>query len=434
MKKILLIILGIVLVVGCTKDDKGEVGNIPPETITLVPAPPTNLNGLVASTSQINLMWTDRSTNENGFKIERKLVGGTFAVVGTTAKDIATFNNTGLTPAKTYIYRVYSYNSSGNSINNSNELSLTTTALFPTVNVPTVSTTNTSAITPTSATCGGTITADGGATIIARGVCWSNTTSIPTIANSKTVDGTGISSFTSSLTGLSPGTTYYVRAYATNSAGTGYGTQESFTTATLLIPTITNGTQFWQNTNLNVSTYSDGTVIPQVTDPTQWANLTTGAWCYHGNTTANGTTYGKLYNWYAVAGIWNEASKTNASQRKKLAPSGYHVPSDAEWTTLITYLGGVGIAGGKMKSTGTTLWTSPNTGATNSSGFTGLPGGYRFSNGSFGYYVGLFGTWWSSSESSTTNAWSRLLYYNYGSIGSNMDNKASGFSVRCLRD
>ena len=318
MKKILTLLLGIILFSGCTKDDKSEA----------VPAPPENLTGVVISTTAINLTWTDRSTNETGFKIERKLVGGTFEVIGTTATNIATFSNTGLTPATTYIYRVYSYNEGGKSPTYSIELTLTT--------------------------------------------------------------------------------------YST-------------------IPSVTIGTQTWTTKNLDVATYSDGTLIPQVTDPTAWASLTTGAWCYYNNDSANGTTYGKLYNWYAVAGIWNEASKIDASQRKKLAPTGYHIPSDAEWTTLTTYLGGESIAGGKMKATGTSLWLSPNTAATNSSGFTGLPGGLRSYNGTF-WNIGHASDWWSSSEDGTARAMLRFLDSDFGIAYGDIDEKEYGFSVRCLRD
>jgi uncharacterized protein (TIGR02145 family) len=192
------------------------------------------------------------------------------------------------------------------------------------------------------------------------------------------------------------------------------------------------GTQSWSNTNLDVATYRDGTPIPQVTDPTQWANLTTGAWCYYNNDPANGAVYGKLYNWYAVAGIYDAASLNDPSLRKQFAPTGWHVPSDAEWTTLTTFLGGESVAGGKMKETGTTHW-NPNIAATNESGFTGLPGGVR---NSFGSFEGIFanGTWWSFSENDATNAWYRSLDRNYGNVGRSYSNKIPGFSVRCLRD
>ena len=197
------------------------------------------------------------------------------------------------------------------------------------------------------------------------------------------------------------------------------------------IPNVTIGTQVWTTKNLDVTTYRDGTPIPQVTDATAWAGLTTGAWCYYANSTANGTTYGKLYNWYAVAGIHDNDPNT---PNKVLAPTGWHVPSDTEWTTLTDFLGGVGVAGGKMKATGTTLWKTPNTGATNSSGFTGLPGGYRPSDGSFAN-IGNNGSWWSSSVGSTSNAsWHRNLDYSFGGAYSMSHNNKIGFSVRCLRD
>ena len=202
---------------------------------------------------------------------------------------------------------------------------------------------------------------------------------------------------------------------------------------TSLLPTFTTttiGTQVWTTKNLDVATYSDGTVIPQVADPTAWAALTTGAWCYYNNDSANGTTYGKLYNWYAVAGIHDTDLNT---PNKKLAPTGYHIPSDAEWTTLTTYLEGESVAGGKMKATGTSLWNTPNAVATNSSGFSGLPGGYRGNVGTFDY-IGGTGNWWSSSASNTPNAWYRYLHYDDGGAFRNDLNKGDGFSVRCLRD
>lgn len=203
------------------------------------------------------------------------------------------------------------------------------------------------------------------------------------------------------------------------------------------------GTQEWQKENLNVSKYSDGTPIPQVTDPTQWANLTTGAWCYYNNDPANGAIYGKLYNWYAVAGIYDSASLNNPALRKQLAPQGWHIPSDTEWSSLINYLdpsanGGSttpNIAGGAMKEAGTIHWLSPNTGATNESGFTGLPAGYIFNNGTF-YLFGYYVVWWSSTETDNTNAWIRYLGYDFGSVGRDFYEyaKKNGFSVRCLNN
>ena len=194
---------------------------------------------------------------------------------------------------------------------------------------------------------------------------------------------------------------------------------------------VTNCGLTFTKQNLNVSKYTDGTSIPEVTDPTQWENLTTGAWCYYSNTTANGTTYGKLYNWYAVVGIYDAASATNQALRKKLAPTGWHVPTDNEWRQLRDCLGGESVAGGKMKST--SLWQSPNTGATNESGFLGLPGGYRTNGGIFDS-VGNYGFWWSSSEFNTTSAWIPYLKYYHGLSSRYHYYKGNGFSVRFLRD
>ena len=182
--------------------------------------------------------------------------------------------------------------------------------------------------------------------------------------------------------------------------------------------TIKIGTQTWTTKNLDVTTYRNGEVIPQVQDANAWANLRTGAWCYYENNTANGSSYGKLYNWYAV------------NDPRGLAPNGYHIPTDAEWTILTTYLGGESVADTKMKST--TGWQNNGNG-TNTSGFSGLPGGYRNYNGLFSL-IGSFGNWWSSSESSTNLAWCRYLQSSNGSLYRNNSFKQNGVSVRCLKD
>ena len=187
--------------------------------------------------------------------------------------------------------------------------------------------------------------------------------------------------------------------------------------------------QVWAKKNLDVSTYSDGTSIPQVTDAA-WNNLTTGAWCYYGNNEANNAVYGKLYNWYAVAGIYDAASLTNPALRKKLAPTGWHVPSDAEWTTLTTCLGGGNVAAYKILETGQTSCLA----ATNSSGFTGLLGSYRMiPPRGFGGLGGL-ACWWSSSTVDQSNAWMREVGCNLNSIFRYSSVNQSGYSVRCLRN
>jgi uncharacterized protein (TIGR02145 family) len=192
-------------------------------------------------------------------------------------------------------------------------------------------------------------------------------------------------------------------------------------TTPVFLPTVVIGTQQWMEKNLDVMTYRNGDVIPQVTDATLWAGLTTGAWCYYNNDPLNGAIYGKLYNWYAV------------NDPRGLAPQGWHIPTDNEWTTLSTLLGGDAAAGGKMKTTGTTIWTTPNTSATNESGFAGLPGGDRNDGGTF-VSVGGSGYWWSATESNSTYAWGRFLYYDVGLLVRFGNDKNYGFSVRCLRD
>ncbi len=188
------------------------------------------------------------------------------------------------------------------------------------------------------------------------------------------------------------------------------------------LPTIQIGTQKWMSRNLEVAFYRNGDSIPQVTDPTAWAALTTGAWCYYNNDPIQGSKYGKLYNWYAV------------NDPRGLAPQGWHIPSEAEWLTLETALGGINTgAGGKMKEAGTLNWAAPNTGANNSSGWVGLPGGERDPNGSFSFFE-ITGRWWSSTELSSTNARGRNLDYLFSDITRSSVNKRMGRSVRCLRD
>lgn len=188
--------------------------------------------------------------------------------------------------------------------------------------------------------------------------------------------------------------------------------------------TITIGTQTWMAENLRVTKYRNGDPIPNVTDNTAWTTLTTGAYCSYNNTANKDdiASYGRLYNWYA------------ASDSRNIAPLGWHVPTDAEWTTLTTYLGGETVAGGKMKEAGTTHWTSPNTSATNESGFTALPSGYRSDgDGSFDY-LGSGGLWWSSTADGATYAWDRYLNYVNPLCNRSYYGKQYGFAVRLIKD
>ena len=284
----------------------------------------------------------------------------------------------------------------------------------------TITTTPVTTITSETATSGGDITNDGEAPITERGICF-NTSGSPTMsADSKVVSGTGPGSFMANMSGLTEGTTYYVRAYAINNAGTAYGNEEKFAT---FYHEVNIGTQVWMKKNLSVSHYRNGDTIPEITDSAAWDAARTGAWCWYNNDPSNDAAYGKLYNWYAV------------NDPRGLAPEGWHVPGDAEWDTLVIFLGGQAIAGGAMKETGTNNWFPPNTDATNSSGFTALPGGSRFGNGTFGL-IGPYGVWWSSTPYQEFQAWYRTLQYNSASMyGSHHDvTTRYGFSVRCVND
>lgn len=309
------------------------------------------------------------------------------------------------------------------------------TTFPPEASIPLLTSAEISGITPTSALAGGNISSDGGAAVTSRGTCWS-TNSAPTISDNSTNDGAGAGSFTSALSGLLPSTTYFVRAYATNSAGTGYGSTVTFTTSAAgddtvtdidgnVYRTVTIGGQTWMAENLRTTRYRNGDPVPNVSDDSVWFNLSTGAYCNYGNDPNYAAIYGRLYNWYAVY------------DSRNIAPSGWHVASDDEWTTLVNYLGGPNIAGGKLKEAGTSHWKSPNAGATNESGFSGLPGGYRNPDGPF-HHIGDNGFWWTSTLDNTyanrDRAWRLTWHYFDSTVDRNSYYFMGGMSVRCIKD
>jgi len=302
--------------------------------------------------------------------------------------------------------------------------------------IPAVTTDTVTAITRNTAASGGNVISEAGAAVTQRGICWSKIPD-PQITDTHTTDGAGKGAFTSQMAGLSENTLYYVRAYATNSKGTAYGNTMTFTTLKITVDSVADiegniyhivpiGSQSWLCENLKTTKYRNGDAIPNVTADVQWKSLSTGAYCMYDNLQANGTAYGNLYNWFAL------------TDTRGLCPGGWHIPSDAEWATLGAYLGGMDVAGGLLKSTGTIeqstgLWFAPNTGATNSSGFTGLPGGYRINYGTF-YSLGNVGYFWSASDTAFANAWNYVLDANNGELQQNFNLKQNGFSVRCCRD
>lgn len=357
-----------------------------------------------ASVTARGVCW---STNANPTITDPKTVDGTG--IGTFSSNL-----TGLTPGTVYYVRAYATNSIGTAYGI--QFVFTTTA---SLNIPTLGpTTLVTGITNISAISGGNVISEGGIGLITRGVCWS-VFSGPTVGGWSTNNGTGTGPFTSNITGLSPNTLYYVRSYATNPIGTGYGTEVSFTTTNTGSTTICS--QIWMDRNLSVSTYRNGDPIPLVTNSSTWASLTTGAYCYYNNDPATEIVYGKLYNWYAI------------NDPRGLAPTGWHVPSSAEWGVLETCLGGSSVAGGKLKETGTSHWSIPNTGATNSSGFTALPGGHRTDFGTFGD-MGTTGRWWGSSQFSPTQGLGGAVWHNNTVFNAIGYSKGGGFNVRCVKD
>ncbi len=306
-------------------------------------------------------------------------------------------------------------------------LMLTNSCVDPSL-VPVVQTKSLTAITATSATCWGNVPSNPGSEVSKRGVCW-NTKSNPTIKNSKDTTIAGTGNFSVAMTGLAMQTTYYVRCYATNKSGTAYGNELTFKTLLAdydgnIYRTVTIGSQVWMAENLKVTKYRNGNTIANVTDPTTWSSLTSAAYCSYNNSSTNKATYGNLYNWSVV------------SDSRNIAPTGWHVPTKAEWTTLITYLGNVNIVGDLLKETGNTHWTGTYTGATNTSDFTALPGGYiALKNNVYGFYgIGTDGQWWSDTEVDTSNAWKISLTNTSGQTITESGVKQNGLSIRCIKD
>lgn len=308
----------------------------------------------------------------------------------------------------------------------------------------------------TNAKCVGVVTYGQNA-VSAAGICWS-TSPNPTVSGLHTTEVVSVTatSFTSTLSPLSANTTYYARAYATDSNGTVYGTQISFNTLNILYTSgggVTdidgghydsvklNGVE-WMKKNLEVTKYKNGDDIPQVTDVTQWEALTTGAWCYYENDTANGPIYGKLYNWYAI------------TDPRGLAPAEWHIPTDTEWSNLATFLGGENEAGSKLKENSTTsTWDVTTNYATNQSGFTAVPAGTGYLN----YHLpapvvppapapalaDLFKGktkvtyWWSATTTGSTASdivWSRNVNSSTDQLVRSGAIKSSGLSVRCVKN
>jgi uncharacterized protein (TIGR02145 family) len=254
-----------------------------------------------------------------------------------------------------------------------------------------------------------------------------------------TMSGTNSITVRSNLTGLTTNTKYHYRVKAENSAGVTYGSDVTFTTsdtsATAILynpdltygsvsdidgntyKTIMIGTQTWMSENLKTTRYKDGSDIPFIIDVAQWSELSAPGFCWYNNYSISN---GALYNWYTV----NSA---------KLCPEGWHVPADQEWSVLTDFLGGANVAADKLKETGTVNWLGSNSTATNISGFTAIPSGYRSHAGAFNS-IRSYGYWWSSTEASTMDAYFRDMNYGYIYVDRGSTNKKGGLAVRCIMD
>ena len=353
-----------------------------------------------------------------------------------SGNELGSFNSeiTDMDVNTTFYVKAYLKNEAGTFYGD--EISFTTEDGLPSG----LNTTAISDITTTTATSGGNITDDGGFEITARGVCWSTNTN-PTITDSYTTDGTGTGNFTSSLTGLTELTNYYVRVYATNANGTSYGNEISFTAKGFLTDydgnvykTVKIGNQIWMAENLKVTHYADGTAIPLVESSTSWDALgyTDKAMCYYDNSTTNADTYGALYTWSAAMNS-DTSSTANPSGIQGACPDGWHLPSDAEWTELVNFIADDGYSdqeGTALKSI--TGWYNDGNG-TDNYGFRTLPAGYRQYYGTF-YNLSHYATFWSATEYYDSDAWYRRLYYNYSDVRRYDINKNFGSSVRCVKD
>lgn len=304
------------------------------------------------------------------------------------------------------------------------------------------------------ATSGSNITSDGGAPVTARGVCWS-TSQNPTIAHSKTTDGTGTGEFSSSITGLAANTTYYVRAYATNSVGTCYGEEVSFKTKDYVVEncgtvtdidgnvyqTVNIGGKCWMAENLRTTKYRNGDAIPNVTDGTTWTGLTSGAWCAYDNSMANAPTYGLLYNWYTVV------------DSRGLAPVGWHVASADEWEEMASYLiaNGYNFDGtltgnkiGKAVASTSNWWNNTvngnvgnNQAQNNKAGLNIPPAGARHYTSSSFVVMGAHANIYTSTEYNAELARVIGLYFDGNYLNLSIGGgglKYQGASVRCIKD
>ena len=423
---------GIMILSGCKKEENAQAPSVTTRPVISIAARSATSGGIVNSDggATINYSGVTWGTAHNPTTADNKTDDGTH--IGSFLSTM-----TGLTANTTYYVRAYATNSAGTGYGN--EVTFTTNQ----VALATVSTSDVYYITATAAFSGGIVQDDGGDDVTARGVCWSSTDQFPTKGINSTTDGAGHGEFASNIRGLSPNTTYYVRAYATNSAGTAYGVTFSFTTEKKdssvifnddlnygtvtdvelnIYQTIRIGDKIWMAENLRTTRFNNGSEIWLIADKNTWST-TYGEPAYSWYNNSQDTykpVYGALYNWGVV-------------ESGMVCPTGWHVSTRDEFNALLAYLGGQPGNGGELKEVGLSHWAPPNTGATNGSGWTGVPGGLIDMYGTFSAH-GLDGYWWSSTIDYPGYAFYGTLEYNSALFTVKSTHMQSGMSIRCVKD
>ncbi len=446
MKKIILIypiivpVLVLLLTTNCKKEELASLAVLSTASATNTAATTATSGGFITSDggATITARGVCWNTTSNPTTSDSKTTDG--VGIGQFVSEI-----TGLTAGLTYHVRAYATNSIGTAYGA--DMAISTMGQAPeSVTQPA---TNVSGIV---ATLNGAVNANYLTTIVTFEYGTTTSYGQTVTATQSSLTGSSITNVSAGITGLIEGTIYHFRVKAVNALGTTFGGDMTLTTTPLIdidgnsYNIIRIGTQVWMKENLKTTKYNDGTVIPNITDNTAWAALKTGAYSNYDNIPNNSNTYGRIYNWYAVDN--NAATKVASNGGKNVCPTGWHVPTDAEWTTLTTYLtdngygyGGSGDDIGKSMAS-TSGWTSdPLAGdvgndqaSNNSSGFTAFPSGLR---NLYGAYLGIgsVGYWWSSTGDNWYFGYYRGLYHNFSSVSRGSDgDMVYGFSVRCLRD
>lgn len=345
-----------------------------------------------------------------------------FLIKDTSDSELFSIKVTGLIPNTKYYLRAYATNYI--STGYGNEIEFQTTGKTPVIITNPINNKKFNSI-----ESGGNITSDGGDIIVARGVCWGEDPE-PSVAGNKTIDGQAAGEFVSSVTQLKSNTKYYIRAYATNNAGTTYGDVKSFTLWLNVpdepikdvdgntYPTIRIGDQIWMQENLKVTRFQNGTSLKQLKYHSDWTEKSSSGYY----TNVETASFGYIYNGYSII------------ENQNICPSGWHVPTESEWRTLINYLGGASVAGGKMKEASDKFWIQPNSGADNSSGFTALPNGYVGADGDSHdkfqdacFMAATFDYYGNPAFATIENNFSSAFFTQTSA-------KVSGASIRCVKN